>query len=300
MQLDSWERVVDGELSRAELLELVKACQEQPGLWQRCAEAFLEEQALEIELRQLAAQWPTTPEDGSAQQQALSRFDDRVTRGSRACSASKANLAKVALPDEHSVARPYNHALAADLLGESYSAARAGWLNPLGLAACVVLAFLIGWQASERFGKEVPGSPSAEAQQGTATGNRSLAQQTAPKQTSPKQTSLEQPVVGHNSGLVDSQRGADRGDPQSSMDSTWEGMSPSVETTADAIREAWQRLEQFVPLDRRIPQQLADLERRGLVRIESIEGFVPVRLRDGNTAVVPVQQIELRPVRNAY
>ena len=85
-----------------------------------------------------------------------------------------------------------------------------------------------------------------------------------------------------------------------SVDLRLVGTTPSAAITADAIEQALERPEQFVPLDRRIPKQLVELEQRGWLHIESIEGFVPVRLRDGNTAVVPVQQIDLRLIRNAY
>jgi hypothetical protein len=70
--------------------------------------------------------------------------------------------------------------------------------------------------------------------------------------------------------------------------------------TVGAIQTAGMTTGQFVPLDRRLPRPLAELEQLGLVRIESTEGFVPVQLEDGNTAVVPIQQFDVRSLGSFY
>lgn len=265
-----WQRVVDGELSSVELRELVGACEEHPALWKRCAVAFLEEQTLELELKELNAQWPATVTEALDRALALSTRSDHSRLDATRCAEMARGQADTSATIRR--ARPL-------------AAVPSHWLNHLGFAASIMLAFFIGWQAAQRFGGDRAEHAASHASEIRSGDNHSIDQ------------------AGSASAFAVAQIGGTGGAPtddSAPAQSAFVGMDPSVEVAADAIQQALQRAEQFVPLDRRIPQQLVDLEQRGLVRIESIEGFVPVRLRDGNTAVVPVQQIELRPIRNAY
>lgn len=245
---DRWQRVVDGELDSAELAELVEACEQRPELWKRCAVAFLEEQTLGLELRGLAGRWPATPAEVPAPQRPL----------------LKRELSRRAQP---------------------LAAAHSPWLNRVAFAASIALAFLVGWQASVRFGRgAAPMSANHPAEQTGFIGNSSLATRNAPA-ASASQHASNNPVA-----RIDESLPADSHPIEAA----------TTANSAEAIEWAFERPEQFVPLNQRIPKPLADLEQRGWVHIESIEGFVPVRLQDGKTAVVPVQQIDLRPVRKAY
>lgn len=83
--------------------------------------------------------------------------------------------------------------------------------------------------------------------------------------------------------------------------------SPDPVTDASPVlnsNEAWQlaveRAGDFVPIDNRLPPELAELQNRGLVRIEATDGFVPVTLGNGGSAIVPVQQYAVKPVRYSY
>src|SRR5690348_10143051 len=54
---ETWQRVVDNDLTAGELKKLFAACEQRPELWRCCALAFLEDQAVRSELKLLAAQW---------------------------------------------------------------------------------------------------------------------------------------------------------------------------------------------------------------------------------------------------
>lgn len=77
--------------------------------------------------------------------------------------------------------------------------------------------------------------------------------------------------------------------------------SPAVtnlaSTAADAIESALDRPEDVVPFDRTIPKELEELVRLGVVDVKSTDGFVPVRLNDGNAAIVPFHRYQVQPVR---
>lgn len=71
-------------------------------------------------------------------------------------------------------------------------------------------------------------------------------------------------------------------------------------SSTDAIEFAFDRPEDVVPFDRTIPKELAELVRLGVVDVKSNDGFVPVRLDDGNAAIVPFHRYQVHPVRKAY
>jgi hypothetical protein len=245
LQPETWQRVVDGQLACAELQELVTTCERHPELWKCCAVAFLEEQAIALELQQLARQWPATP------------------------ATAPPEVARIK-------AAPQSVAAASSASQPPRRASQLAWLNHLALAASVGLAFVVGWKSAQHSSGRSNAPAAAEANSVTIGGDSAEAAQAS------------QLIASTDS----------RG--EKIVDPLLDELLEAAADEAGAVELAVQRPEQFVPLDRRIPKPLAELERRGLVRIKSTEGFVPVRMRDGNTAVVPVQQIELRPARNAY
>ena len=154
----------------------------------------------------------------------------------------------------------------------------ASLLNALALAASIGLAFLVGWQASRRMAGDATRAMTAVNQPSGATSN------SARPDLRGRLASQTDAVQVHNAA----------------SDSQPAVALPSPASTADVIHQALLRPDRLMLLDRRVPKQLADLEQRGLVRIESTEGFVPVQLTDGNTALVPVQQYDVRSIDNAY
>lgn len=57
---------------------------------------------------------------------------------------------------------------------------------------------------------------------------------------------------------------------------------------------------QFQPMDREFESKLRQLQVAGLINIETIESIVPVKLEDGSSVIVPVQQYRLTPVSYSY
>ena len=247
---DTWQRVVDNELTSAELSELVEACGQNPKLWKCCAVAFLQEQAFQNELKQVATQWnrDTGP--------AVSAFNE---------------LSK---PTSHTaVAQPVSQHLQPRGTSRNSGLQNSGLLNSLALAASLLLAFLVGWQTSKRFG--APLSPVA--------GHMNPAPDTGPEglpQSDGRSIARQFPAGTNDSGAIETS-------PVSAFDS-------------GGIAAPLEGFNPFVLMDKRMPEQLAELQQQGLVRIETTEGFVPVQLIDGNTAVVPIQQLDVRSVRHTY
>lgn len=56
----------------------------------------------------------------------------------------------------------------------------------------------------------------------------------------------------------------------------------------------------FVPIDRQLPESIREMERRGRVQIEVFEAFMPMELKDGSSAIMPVQQYRVRPTVVSY
>jgi hypothetical protein len=228
---DTWQRVVDNELTPAELGELVEVCEREPELWKRCAVAFLEERALQSEMKQLGALWQSGPQTA---------IPLPAIAANKPCSSAGSSAP--------------NHS---------------GLLNCLALVATVLLAFLVGWQAALRSDNHSRAGSAAVATSSTISG-----------EIRPRAKIAE---VSRDNGQA--------------------GLPDDAGLTDDAWLAGYEELgsaSQFVLVDKRMPKQLADLEQRGLVRVESIEGFMPVQLTDGFTAVVPIQQLDVRSVRSTY
>ncbi len=56
----------------------------------------------------------------------------------------------------------------------------------------------------------------------------------------------------------------------------------------------------FFTVGQEMPDRLREMERRGLVRIESYEVYMPMDLPDGSSAVVPIQQYRVKPAVYSY
>ena len=268
----TWQRVVDNELDVTELTELIAVCDQQPELWKRCAVAFLEEQALCSELRQLGSQW----RDAAPKATSTSAEFDGVQ-----CDGAVAPLRSGTIGNGHTFIVGKEDITSCKSPKRAAGALQSSVLNSLALAATVLLAFAIGWQASRRLG--------AQSQRAGAIAPISSLADANSKSTS-------------NKGLPSAANVSDRFSQANNADGDHQFVDLPVSTTstADAIHRALQRPNQFVPLDRAVPKPLAELQQRGLVHIESTEGIMTVQLQDGKTAVVPVQQFDVQTIGNAY
>lgn len=294
---EAWQRVVDNELSTDELRQLVAACERRPELWRRCALAFLEEQALRSELEQLASHWHTAAAPPQTQ---------------LAAAMSTATQTDGPLPERG----PAGEFPVAEVSRDRPQRSTASVLNTLALAASLLLTFLLGWQASRR----VAGTASTAARSSELTradgvrgssGAASAGQvpETPIVGVGTRRDSLNRPANGTNQALAGARLPATL--PRDAVSTISVASGPTAGTptagtlaagnpTVGAIQTAGMTTGQFVPLDRRLPRPLAELEQLGLVRIESTEGFVPVQLEDGNTAVVPIQQFDVRSLGSFY
>ena len=242
---DTWQRVVDNELTPAELDELVEACEQNPKLWKCCAVAFLQEQAFQSELKRVVTQW--NRDSGPT----VSSFNELSKPHSQTAFAQPGS----------------GH------LQQRGTSQNSSLLNSLALAASLLLVFLVGWQTSKRF--RAPVAPVAEhVAAAPVTGLKGQ------PQSDDRIIARQLPGGTNDSGVLETS-------PVSAFDSG--DMAAPLE-----------EFNQFVLVDKGMPTQLAELQQQGLVRIETTEGYVPVQLIDGNTAVVPIQQLDVRSVRHTY
>ncbi len=57
---------------------------------------------------------------------------------------------------------------------------------------------------------------------------------------------------------------------------------------------------QLLQFDREIPAALLELQRQGKIRLESIDGIVPITYEDGTPAIVPVHEFKVIPTSQSF
>ncbi len=72
--------------------------------------------------------------------------------------------------------------------------------------------------------------------------------------------------------------------------------SPAVENDGAGIQFVG---DQMVPLDVRPPEFLREVQRQGLIELETTDAIIPVT-KDGATMLIPVQQYRIRPKAFSY
>lgn len=270
---ETWQRLVDNEMTPGELRELVDACEQHTELWKCCAVAFIQEQVLQSELEQFTSQWRSEAVPAAAAAAAAYEFSEPYPKTAFTLSRSK----HASLPDASQTSSLSHLSLSHSSPSHSSlshsSPSHYSLLNSLALAASLTLALLIGWQAAKRFGV-----------QSNSVANRGSQ---APAANHESQLHSENQLVGQQ--LPTSSNDGDIRDSASMSALLSTDITPSIRSG-----------NQLFLLDKRMPEQLAELQQRGLVSIESTEGFVPVQLINGNTAVVPIQQLYVRSVRHTY
>lgn len=223
------ERLVDGQLSGDRYRAVLRALDESSDGWRKCAIAFLQEQALTQELRSLSHSGFRLNSEAPA------------TESGRGMSSESPRLAQPEIVQSH---------------GSMWRLA--GILNALSLAACLLVAFTVGWFGA---GMRDSRSDGIGSRGGSPAHMANMA--SSPGESGSGQSRLDPTIVDTTRFVLDSQ-------------------------------------EAFVPIDRRVPQQLLELERLGMVQIETIDGIVPFKLEDGRAAVIPVQNFRVKPVWFAY
>ncbi len=267
----SIDDLVAGQLSRERYREVICALNADPRKWRDCALAFLEDQALRAELRELAKgtiNWGNDSSSPSAnvpnsQVNTVANTNGSLQAGGlqvgglqagglqagglQAGGQGPANLYRAA----------EEVAAAIDPVSKSGRAADA-WprigSKLLSTAALLMVSFTVGWLGSELL---------AERER-----------MAAPEVGS---------VADNNSALAPTTR------------------LPSV-TQSLPIQPQYVRGQtgQFMPLDHEIPQSIRELERRGRVHLESQEGLVPQRMSDGTTVFIPVQEVRVIPATLSF
>ena len=140
--------------------------------------------------------------------------------------------------------------------------------NNLALAASLLIVFGIGWQASRRFG----GAAARSSDLPTFTAADQLAQSTPTPPRVPERTPLSEGVDGPGKPsyvTID----------QAMIDQV------NAETLASAMQSDW-------PQD--LDPEYQQLRQAGY-EVEAQKGLMPFWLHDGSSAVIPYQQIIVRP-----
>lgn len=244
---EMWDCVADGPLTPALLAELVQACDQRPELWKRCALVLLEDQLLRHELQSLATE----------QLVSNSAVRDKPVAGlvhQRASLPCPANAGCDGID-------PLDARPASRSAGAGAGAGKQFW-NAWAMAALLLIAMGIGWQASQRFG---------------------LAGRANVPEFGERGASMD---------LADSQLPIDLARPEQgdAMLAHTDNVDPdvidqfNVETLTTAMQVDWKA---------NLDPEYQQLRERGY-DVESQEGLIPVWLYDGRSAVIPYQQIKLR------
>jgi hypothetical protein len=212
------DELVCGDVSPHRYRQILNQLEAEPEKWRDCAIAFLQEQAIESELKSLSQSSVDWNAAHCPASESLQREEALV------------QLAERSQPDRLRSSAPLRDPATERLL-------RLGrWTS---LAALLMVSFTIGWVGSG---------------------------------------ALEQPSQAGNTEVV----------PETASDL---GVDGGFEFAGNVNPR-----EQYMPIDRSMPDWLRELERRGLVRIESSDGIVPMQLENGSQVVIPTQMY--RVVKN--
>ncbi|GAB5403143.1 MAG: hypothetical protein Aurels2KO_13740 [Aureliella sp.] len=219
------DELVCGDVPPLRYREILTQLDAEPEKWRDCALAFLQEQAIESEMRQLAlddANWGGSVESEGEQRAAAATPVQVASRGGRSETEHLRKLQR--------------------------------WTS---IAASVLIAFSVGWVGSGFMSE--PANTSAGA-------------------TNQETSSANPAVLAGGSNIPDS-RASLRPD-----------YSPAETTFAST---------ESLVLDNEVPAELLKLERLGY-RIESKSRLVPVNLKDGTQAIVPIKTYRALPPALPY
>ncbi|QDV28101.1 hypothetical protein [Aureliella helgolandensis] len=268
------DELVAGSIPRERYRHIMTALDSDPTQWRDCAMTFLEEQAIQEELSALVQRdvdWDTIripsatdPWLGSAGGEST-RSDSSKSSSTAVPSHAAGNTAEQSKTQPLSRTPPVS---AAAVLRESEN-------HPVQVSESPIPPRLLQLQKFTSlaalllisftigwFGSGMSGESGAS---GGPLGN---------------------PLVGHQSAS-----------PSPSLKTTIVGDSPKSSPPPPSRQS---RKNQVFRIDREIPASLRELERQGLIRIETIDGLMPVELDNGTSAIVPVQQFRIVPTSQSY
>lgn len=262
-----FDLLVDGELSEGERRRLLLRLDQEPVQWRQCALAFLEAQAWQ----QVAGDCPSLADELAVE--------------------TGEHIATKQIPAEPTVAPAPNSSSAFDrshLLGFLFS-----------LAASFVIAFGLGAWWKERLFTNAT-APSNLAEQGSQQDSPDAPQNKPPSDIAVAGTHEQQPLEINRSQTPDPRdvRMAS-GEPREEIlrfveqgsDGTWREVQ--VPTVRGAQAEEWMREQPTL-----LPHSVKDMLERMGHQIRTRRELMPVELRDGQRAWVPIDQIEVSPAAN--
>jgi hypothetical protein len=272
------DQLVCGTLRGSAYQEALEWLESHPQHWRDCALAFLQEQAVEQELQQLARQsldWHTAQDSKVVEKAAIelpadfgkSEFLEQPTQE---------------LSDKH-----WNQRLAVQLAG---------------LAALLFLSFGIGWMSGTTGNQSLQTAQDSASQDGSLLAGavdhreRHLAGSDL-KATARQEWSNQRRAdsgLGSQSTSESSLRNV-RFDQDSQP--SWVLSGSDIRNNPTLIGNLSRRL---LPIDQEIPRELLELERLGRIRIETSSALLPIENEDGSSVLVPVQQLQIVPVLYSY
>jgi len=260
----SIDDLVAGQLTRERYREVIRALDAEPSKWRDCALAFLEDQALRAELRELAKgtiDWRGDPLNQPVHQLVPVHLPVPIhqpvqTNGSlKAANSGNSDAARAVASGTATTS-----AMVAVATQERAAYALPRFSSHLfSTAALLMVSFTVGWLGSELLAER---ERVAVPKIGTVANSNSAS---APASRSPNAARLLP-------------------------------MQPPPMQPQFVLEQPGQ----FMPLDHEIPQSIRELERRGRVHVESQEGLVPQRMSDGSTVFIPVQEVRVIPATLSF
>ncbi len=220
------DELVCGDVPPQRYREILTQLDAEPEKWRDCALAFLQEQAIESEMRQLAL--------NDANWENQSRSDDQTPTPIQ--SSSPVHVASGSSRSETEQLRKLQR-----------------WTS---IAASVLIAFSVGWVGSGFMGKS----------------------------TSSAGVTGQETSIADAAGLAEDSAGTDT---RSSLRPDYSGVEATFASNESLV------------LDNEVPPELLRLERLGY-RIESKSQLVPVDLKDGTRAIVPIKTYRALPPALPY
>jgi len=282
---DTIDQLVCGTLRGSAYREALLWLDADAKRWRACALAFLQEQAIEQDLRQVAAE-------------SLDWHSDRMPPIGDLGTEDLGTIGDLGTDDLGTIG---------DFAPSSASRSNSGHpkkaMKLAGLAAMLLLSFGVGWMGS------LPGSRGIQNSQNSSNQTDGLLAEAIEKQE-PRPSGSDRRTNG-SSGW----RGQLAGDHRSVSDSVSKGHLRHVRYGDQDSQSSWalsgsafrnnpalagNLSRRLLPIDQEIPRELLELERMGRIRIETSSALLPIENEDGSSFLVPVQQLQIVPVVFSY
>lgn len=256
------DQLVLGTLKGSEYRRALLTLEANPERWRDCALAFLQEQAIAQELNDLA----TASVDWNCNAQSTIAGSSKPVASDLVAQTSMDSAANV-------------NANATSWVPSSQHAVWHRWLS---MAAVLLMSFGVGWMGSALYEQrgsmdhntphDLAVNPGSPAQSSSDIASSDIASATAPNlkldavtvdQVLPRRNDSKSEKFGNNFSFV--------GNSDMSL----------------------------LPIDERVPPNLAKLEQEGRIRIDKTTALMPIEYGD-MTVLVPVQQLQVTPITVSY